>query len=155
MLKKVFHHLFYSVLQPITNCGLSRLLVGRSHFPPIFFGKKFQRESCWTSRITHGFWETTLFLIVTINESLDKWFSTRFVCLRIETSQNETLLMKRVSFEETRLVWRNETRSANVGFQCMCRCIIFFWNALRKLENWRNSLAMKLNKLCLSNRTLI
>ena len=103
MLKKVFHHLFYSVLQPITNCGLSRLLVGRSHFPPIFFGKKFQRESCWTSRITHGFWETTWFLIVTINESLDKWFSTRFVCSRIETSQNETL-------DETNLSWTNETR---------------------------------------------
>ena len=29
-----------------------------------------------------------------------------------------------------------------------------FWNASSKLENWRNSPAMKLNELCLSNRTL-
>ena len=53
------------------------------------------------TRITHGFWETTRFLIVTIYMSLDKRFSTRLVCSRIET---------RDSFVETRLVRRDETR---------------------------------------------
>ena len=50
-----------------------------------------QNETCW---ITHGFWETTRFLIVRIHESLDKRFSTRLVCSRIET----------------RLVCRNEVK---------------------------------------------
>ena len=68
-------------------------------------------ETFW---ITHGFWETTRFLIVTIYESLDKRFSMRLVCSRIETrlvcSRIETRLV--CSRIETRLVCRNETRSS-------------------------------------------
>ena len=58
--ESVPYHLFYTALQPITNCGLSRLLVGRSHFSPIFFGKKFQRESCWTSRCNFNYYPILL-----------------------------------------------------------------------------------------------
>ena len=58
-------------------------------------------KQCW---ITHGFWETTRFLIVTIYESLDKRFTTRLVCSRIETSQSETRLTKQDSLDHSRFL---------------------------------------------------
>ena len=89
----------YGIYEAMLTLYVSEILMKRMY------------ETFW---ITHGFWETTRFLIVTIYESLDKRFSMRLVCSRIETrlvcSRIETRLV--CSRIETRLVCRNETRSS-------------------------------------------
>ena len=87
----------YGIYEAMLTLYVSEILIKRMY------------ETFW---ITHGFWETTRFLIVTIYESLDKRFSMRIVCPRIDTrlvcSRIETRLV--CSRIETRLVCRNETR---------------------------------------------
>ena len=98
----------YGIYEAMLTLYVSEILMKRMY------------ETFW---ITHGFWETTRFLIVTIYESLGKRFSMRLVCSRIDTrlvcSRIDTrLVCSRIDTRlvcsriETRLVCQNETRSS-------------------------------------------